>query len=93
MIHKVVWQRMQASCGGISNDHSTANLTGESSSEIFFENCLRFAGSMAMSLWHELFWRARARVRVRAVVYWGGYTRVYAVYQHPGFFDSVYSPE
>ena len=25
------------------------------------------------------------------VVYWG-YTRVYAVYQPPGFFDSVYSP-
>jgi len=23
----------------------------------------------------------------------GGYTRVYAVYQPPGFFDSVYSPE
>ena len=29
-----------------------------------------------------------------AVVYWGeGYTRVYAVYQPPGFFDSVYSPQ
>jgi len=23
----------------------------------------------------------------------GGYTRVYAVYQPPGFFDSVYSPQ
>ena len=27
------------------------------------------------------------------VVYWGGYTRVYGVYQPPGFFDSVYSPQ
>jgi len=23
----------------------------------------------------------------------GGYTRVYGVYQPPGFFDSVYSPQ
>jgi len=28
----------------------------------------------------------------QAVVYWG-YTRVYGVYQPPGFFDSVYSPQ
>ena len=27
---------------------------------------------------------------IPAVVYWG-YTRVYAVYQPPGFFDSIYS--
>ena len=29
---------------------------------------------------------------VPPVVYWG-YTRVYAVYQPPGYFDSVYSPQ
>jgi len=27
------------------------------------------------------------------VVYGGGYTRVYGVYQPPGFFDIVYSPQ
>ena len=29
----------------------------------------------------------------RSGVLGGGYTRVYGVYQPPGFFDSVYSPQ
>ena len=39
-------------------------------------------------IWHSF-------VIVRDKYQWciGGYTRVYAVYQPPGFFDSVYSPQ
>ena len=54
---------------------------------------LAVAGVPALTLLPRIFTNTHVRCHHYQWCIGGGYTRVYAVYQLPGFFDSVYSPE